>query len=146
MENAKKLAKAANLPGNLIYCDICHGEFAINRETLKEEKVTLTKEETAQTHDVTLTFIQCPLCGKRYVALIDDAETLPIATELRECLKRRLRFISKDKPVPAKLEEKYKKLSRKLNIKRQKLGERYNGSFYQIEDTKEQLDYRYHVR
>ena len=56
MENAKKIAKAANLPSNQIYCDICYGKFSITRETLREEKVMLHKEETAQTHEVTMTF------------------------------------------------------------------------------------------
>ena len=146
MENAKQIAKAANLPSNQIYCDICYGKFSITRETLREEKVMLHKEETAQTHEVTMTFIQCPLCGKRYVALMDDEETLSVLAELRECFRRRLKFVSKSKPVPEKLEHKYKKLSHKLDLKRHKLAERFNGSFYQTDEGKEQLDYRYRVR
>ena len=93
-----------------------------------------------------MTFIQCPLCGKRYVALMDDEETLSVLAELRECFRRRLKFVSKSKPVPEKLEHKYKKLSHKLDLKRHKLAERFNGSFYHTDEGKEQLDYRYRVR
>lgn len=131
-----------------IRCDLCKKEFSLGRESLIEKKVNLYSdfEMKSKPHEVLMTSLFCPHCGKNYPVIIDNEESLLILGELRETMSRRLKFASKGKPIPSKLNEKYKKLTRKLGIKRQKMAEIYNGSFYQTEDGKEQLDYRYHVR
>ena len=131
-----------------IRCDLCKKEFSLGRESLIEKKVNLYSdfEMKSKPHEVLMTSLFCPHCGKNYPVIIDNEESLPILGELKETMARRLKFASKGKPIPSKLNEKYKKLTRKLGIKRQKVAEIYNGSFYQGEDGKEQLDYRYHVR
>lgn len=125
-------------------CDICHHQFQVSRDTLKEENITIEKDGLA--HDVVLTYLYCPNCGKRYPVIMDNSETLPILHELKDCMMRRMKFYGKQKPVPQKLQEKYTKLNRKLDFKRQQLAEKFNGSFYQTDEGKEQLEYRYHVR
>lgn len=132
------------LPDNQTVCDICHHKFQVSRDTLKEENVALEKD--GLTHDVVLTYLCCPSCGKRYPVIMDDAETLPLLRELKDCMVRRMKFYGKQKPVPQKLQEKYTKLNRKLDFKRHRLAEKFNGALYQSEGDTIQLDYRYHAR
>ena len=131
---------------NNIFCDICGANFSVTKDTLTENEVILVKEGSTEQKPVTLTWLQCPHCGKRYVCLMDDAETLAVVKDLRVAMFKRLKFLKANRPVPKKLEAKTTKLQRELNIKRHKLADEYNGSFYQTEDGKEQLDYRIHHR
>ena len=139
----KKVAKLP-MPDNNTVCDICHYQFQVSRDNLKEENVTLEKDGLA--HDVVLTYLRCPSCGKRYPVIMDNAETLPLLHELRDCMMRRMKFYGNHKPVPQKLQEKYTKLNRKLDFRRQQLAEKFNGALYQSEGDTIQLDYRYHAR
>lgn len=139
----KKVAKLP-MPDNNTVCDICHYQFQVSRDNLKEENVTLEKDGLA--HDVVLTYLCCPSCGKRYPVIMDDADTLPILRELRDCMMRRMKFYGTQKSVPQKLQEKYTKLNRKLDFRRQQLAEKFNGALYQSEGDTIQLDYRYHAR
>lgn len=136
--------KDLNLPSNETFCDICNERIRITKDTLKEENVTLKKDNLS--HDVVLTYLCCPSCGKVYPVIMDDKVTLPILHKLRDCMARRMKFYGKQKPIPQKLQEKYTELSRKLNFKRQQLAEKFNGAFYQSEGDTIQLDYRYHAR
>lgn len=139
----KKMAKLP-MPDNNTVCDICHYQFQVSRDNLKEENVTLEKDGLA--HDVVLTYLRCPSCGKRYPVIMDNAETLPLLHELKDCMMRRMKFYGNQKPVPQKLQEKYTKLNRKLDFRRQQLAEKFNGALYQSEGDTIQLDYRYHAR
>nr|DAE38874.1 MAG TPA: MqsA [Caudoviricetes sp.] len=136
--------KNLNLPSNETLCDICNEKIRITKDTLKEENVTLKKDNLS--HDVVLTHLRCPSCGKVYPVIMDDKTTLPILRELRGCMVRRMKFYGKQKPIPQKLQEKYTKLNRKLDFKRQQLAEKFNGALYQSEGDTIQLDYRYHAR
>lgn len=129
---------------NNVVCDLCQHQFQVSQDTLKEENVTLEKDGLA--HDVVLTYLYCPNCGKRYPVIMDNSETLPILHELRDCMMRRMRFYRNQKPVPQKIQEKYTKLNRKLDFRRQQLAEKFNGALYQSEGDTIQLDYRYHAR
>ena len=131
-------------PDTHIECDLCKGHFNLTRDLLKEVSVILEKEGFAP-HEVVLTFLECPICGKRYIVIMDDAKTLALAEKLRNITLRQYRAAKLGKPS-SKLEEKYRDAKWKLNFNRQKLAEKYYGSFYQLEGTTEQLDYRYHAR
>lgn len=136
---AEKVVK----PSDLIVCDICHHEFHLTKDHIEEQKVVLQKEGLDD-KIVQLTNLTCPRCGKKYVVLVDDGETLILAAALREVFLRRMKRSQKNKEIPERLNNKYERLQLKLKLKRQKLAERYNGSFYQTEDGKEQLDYHHH--
>lgn len=133
---------------NTTYCNICKAEFNIAKDTLREERVTLIKSSDGAVINkkVTLTYILCPHCGKTYPVLMDDEGTLLILQELRACLLRRVKFLTAKKPVPQKLQHKYERLNTKLDFKRQKLAEEFDGAFYQYEGDMIQLDYRYRAR
>lgn len=127
-----------------IKCDLCHGEFRLERHHLKEVQVTLNKEGFAA-HEATLTFLECPKCGKRYIVVLDDEKTLALAEKLRSIATKQFKLAKMGKPS-AELEKKYKNAEWKLGFARQKLAEKYYGSLYQLGDTLEQLDYRYRTR
>ena len=130
-------------PSNVVTCDICHRDFALTKNFLEEKKVVLEKEGLEPT-EVVLTVLNCPNCGKYYTVIVDDEETAGIVAELREIIAKEYKARSKGKELPDKLIRKHQTLRRKLSFKRQNLAEKLNGSFYQTEDGKEQLDYHYH--
>lgn len=127
----------------MIVCDICRHEFSLTKDFLAEKRVTLEKEGL-DPKDVTITVLTCPYCGKHYPVILDDEETIGIVTMLKEVLAKEYKASSKGRQPTQKLTRKHHTLRRKLSFKRQQLAEKFNGSFYQTEDGKEQLDYHYH--
>lgn len=127
-----------------VECDICHGEFTVMPDTLREETVTLMQDgkETV----CILTHLRCPCCGKSYPVLLDDTETAEIAQELRTCLARRMKYTAKYKPIPDKLQNKLARIKKQLDFKRRKLAEKFRGALYQFEGDTMQLDYRYRAQ
>ena len=127
-----------------IKCDLCQGNFQLAKEHVKEVQVTLNKEGLAP-HEATLTVLECPLCGKQYIVVLDDEKTLALAVKLRTIAAKQIKFQKLGKPSSI-LDKKYRDLEWKLSFNRQKLAEKYYGSLYQLGDTLEQLDYRYQAR
>lgn len=136
---------AVKQPNNTVICDICHQDFALTKDFLEEKHVALEKEGLEPT-EVTLTVLTCPHCGKHSTVIVDDEETAGIAAELKETVAREYKLQSKGKKPTGKLLRKHQDLHRKLNFKRKCLVEKFDGSFYQIEDGKEQLEFCYHVQ
>lgn len=135
-----------NKTEHTVKCDLCRREFPLTREVVKEEQVTL-HQEGLEPHDVRLTYLLCPLCGKRYPVIMDDESTLPLLDKLRNIMSKQLKQSQRGFQPNLQLEKKRKELNRKLDFKRQKLAEKYNGSLYQLENgLMQQLDYRYHAR
>lgn len=133
-------------PNTNIECDLCHRQFQLSPAVLQEKTVLLTSE-SHQPHEVLMTVLTCPCCGKEYPVMVDDDTTLPIVEKLRVLLTKQVKQVKKGYQPNAELLRKKKQLNWKLDFKRQQLAEKYNGSFYQLEDgTTVQLDYRYHAR
>ena len=130
-------------PSTLVICDMCHREFTLTRQCLTENRVVLEKEGLDPT-EVVLTVLTCPHCGKYYTVIVDDEETTGIAAELKEIVAKEYKLQSKGKKPTDKLLRRHQTLRRKLSFKRQCLAGKFDGSFYQTEDGKEQLDYHYH--
>lgn len=128
----------------MIECDICHSEFTVTPDTLREETVTLMQDGKEAV--CILTFLRCPICGKSYPVLLDDTETEKMAQELRACLARRMKYASKHKPIPDKLQNKLARLTKKLDFNRQRLAEKMSGAVYQFEGDTIQLDYCYRAQ
>lgn len=135
----------AKRPGPLVICDICHREFTLTKQCLTENRVVLEKEGL-DPKEVVLTTLECPCCGKQYPVMMDDDKALEMVNKLSSMYQRRMFFLAKSKKIPAKLDKKYRELEHKLGFRRKSLANEYNKSFYQTEDGKQQLDYRYHVR
>ena len=133
-------------PDHTIKCDLCHREFHLTKDVLKEEQVTLHKDGL-EPHEVLLTYLLCPLCGKRYPVIMDDESTLPLLEKLRNILGKQVKQNQRGFNLNPQLDKKRRELNRKLDFRRQKLAEKYFGSYYQLENgLLEQLDYRYHAR
>lgn len=129
-----------------VKCDLCHRDFNLTKDVVKEEQVTL-HQEGLEPHEVRLSYLYCPLCGKRYPVIMDDETTLPLLEKLRNVMAKQVKQARNGFPQNPQLEKKRKELNRKLDFRRQKLAEKYNGSIYQLENgLMEQLDYRYHAR
>lgn len=135
---------AIEKPSNIVVCDICQRKFALTNSFLEEKKAVLEKEGLEPT-EVVLTILTCPKCGKSYPVILDTEETTAIAEKLRKIVAKEYRLQSKGIRSDTKLIHKRQILQRKLTFKRQQLVGKFNGSFYQTEDGKEQLDYHYHV-
>ena len=88
-----------------IKCDLCHGEFRLNKDSVKEEQVTLLKEGS-EPHPVVLTYLNCPLCGKRYPVIMDDAKTLPILAKMRRVVAKQVKLAKAGKPASPELAKK----------------------------------------
>ena len=131
-------------PSNNITCDICHRKVALTKDLLEEKEVVLEKDGV-DPHKVTLTVLTCPMCGKSYPVLMDDSETSAILAELKTVVQKQYKAQAKGIQPKAKVTRKQQSLRNKLNFKRQQLAKKFDKSFYQTEDGKEQLDYHYHV-
>lgn len=105
-------------PEHTIKCDLCHGKFRLTKDVLKEEQVTL-HQEGLDPHEVRLTYLYCPLCGKRYPVIMDDETTLPLLEKLRKVLAKQVKLARKGAPKSAELERKHKDLNWKLDFRRQ---------------------------
>ena len=133
-------------PNTNIKCDICGREFVLNRNVLIEQEITLQKEDL-KPHKVRVTFLTCPCCGKEYPVIVDDETTLPLLDKLQVVLAKQVKQVKRGFNPSPELARKKQQLNWKLDFKRQQLAEKYNGSFYQLEDgTLVQLDYRYRTR
>lgn len=135
---------AKSRPSPEVTCDICHNQFTLTKGCLTENEVTLEKKGL-EPKTVTLTTLECPVCGKQYPVTMDDEETKAILQELTVLYKRKLILQHKNKQVHAKVAERHRQLERKLGFKRKNLAIEYNRSFYQNADGKQQLDFHYHV-
>lgn len=127
-----------------IVCDICKAEYNVSKDTLREERVTLEKDGISI--EATITILQCPVCGKTYPVIVDTCKSLTLLEKVRETYYKRAKYLSKNKPIPTRLDEKYKTLNQKLDFQRQQIAEKFNGAIYQLDGDKIQLDYRYHAR
>lgn len=127
-----------------IVCDICKGEFDMTRESLREIHVLLEKGDIST--NATVTLLQCPRCGKTYPVIVDTEKSCQLLNKLQEIQYKRFKYLSKHKPIPTRLDERYKMLNQKLDFQRQQIAEKFNGAIYQLDGDTIQLDYRYHAR
>lgn len=132
------------LPSKTVVCDLCHQEFELTRDSLRDEKTLLNKD--GETHEVTLTYLSCPKCGKQYPVVMDDEETLPILEKLQRVTIHSATYLRVYGKIPYKLRKKKLNLNWKLDFKRQQLAKKFNGALYQYEGDTIQLDYCYHAQ
>ena len=135
---------AVQKPSDVVTCDICHKIFTLTKALLDTKKVMLEKDGMTP-EEVVLTQVNCPHCGKMYPVLVDTEETTAILADLTAVTTRIYKVQAEKRQPTLKMIRKYNNLNRKLIFKRQQLAKKFNGSFYQTEDGKEQLDYHYHV-
>lgn len=132
---------------NRVVCDICGREFGLNKSNLNTVQANLYLGNDTWSDPVEITFLTCPCCGKQYPVIVDDSETTALMEDYKELYKKRQKWLNMKKPVPQKLQAKYKALQKKISFNRMQIAEKYSNASYQLEDgTFIQLDYRYHER
>lgn len=127
-----------------IRCDICNREFDLSPSYIDEKDLVV--EKNLAEIPVTVTFLTCPHCNKQYPVIVDNEESKRLLEEQTQLYKKQLMFRKFKKSIPKKLADKYSKTVTALRSERHKIQEDLDGSFYQTDEGKEQLDYRYHVR
>ena len=138
------MSETIKTPDRNIICDICKKPFILTKDCLVEKELAL-KTVNSGLINCKVTMLTCPHCGKQYPVIVDDAESAAIVEDLRIVLQKIYSAKSKKHNVPSRLINKQHTLRNKLSFKRQQLAKKLEGSFYQTEDGKEQLDYHYHV-
>lgn len=133
------------MKNNLIQCDICGSPLLVNSGHLYEKELDLTYGK-GNTEHVTVTFIHCDTCGKDIAVLVDNEESQQLLSDVKHLYLKKMRFTSRHKPVPAKLDCKCRAMDTKLDRLRRDLAKRFDGALYQSEGNTIQLDYRYHAR
>ena len=130
---------------NMVSCDLCKAGFAVTRDALTEQDIMLEREGFPD-HPAQMTILTCPHCGKSYPVIVDDETTIPLVQEMRQLYAKSMKYKSKGQSIPDRMNQRLIKTQRKLSFRRRQLAEKFNGSFYQTEDGKQQLEYRYHER
>ena len=130
---------------NMVSCDLCKASFAVTRDALTEQDIVLEREGFPG-HPAQMTVLTCPHCGKSYPVIVDDETTVELVKEMRQLYAKVLKYHSKKQSIPTRLNQRLIKTQRKLSFRRRVLAAKFNGSFYQTEDGKQQLEYRYHER
>lgn len=120
-----------------IICDECKGTFGLAAIDLKEEDIIVDDGVGLR-----MTFFTCPVCSKRYTILVDSKDTLRVLADYIDICKRLTKHHNKHKNPPQKLVERMFKTKQRLINARNRLNKRYDKSFYQIGDRKEQLEIR----
>lgn len=128
---------------NEVACSHCGGSFSVATGMLSEQTVNsfTLPDKSYLLQRIVITSITCPHCGVKYAVQVDDGDTNKALAELREVMAKRLSYLRKNVPCPVRMEAKYHKLNHKLDFLRAQLAKKLDGSFYQSEEGKEQLDF-----
>ena len=100
----------------------CKNEVTVSSANLHRGKFMDNSGKT-----IWLTYFDCPECGKRHYVQIDDMHTNAMLEDIKRLSARFAVLKRKDKQVPQKQSDKFKKLRTKLKTMRSKLEKEYNG-------------------
>ena len=95
-------------------CDICKRWFNVTTDKLKMETATVI--DKTGSNRLQITSVTCPLCGKTYPVVVDDAETIKLRLEVESLLRKRLKYVQEHHPVPFRLAAKIGKLNGKSHL------------------------------
>lgn len=114
----------------MLSCDECLKSFEVNSSLLKRERVNVISAGECE-ESITLSYIDCPYCGKRHFVQIDNEETKSKLDEMIGILIP-LKYRKKKKKKIAK----YKAINKYLNSIRTKLMIEYSGIEIVMADCK----------
>jgi DNA-directed RNA polymerase subunit RPC12/RpoP len=118
-----------------INCAYCSEKIQVNSIKVRSKEVVICDENIK----VTLSYFKCPHCNKENHVAIDDKESLEIMNKVKRLLRQTTFIATIKKAKREQLEEEANKLIVELKERRKALL-KYNKSFYQYDDYKEQLD------
>lgn len=123
-------------------CDICKNNFVLAYPTATEDEVLLIREWVTIGENNTqlyISYFKCPTCGKKYISIVDNHKTLDLKQRMEEIAKQYSTTSTFKKQERNIIE--MKQLQESVKRITQSIYRKYQGSFYQTEDGKEQLDF-----
>lgn len=123
----------------LIECENCKKRFKA-----ANENITHKKEFKSNGQSIFLTYYDCPECGKRCFVQIDDNSSLQelarVTAEFRSLTFKRQR----DKEIPKKQSEKFKKARQHLSDYRMNLMKEFTGKIV-VDETGVEYELRFSI-
>lgn len=128
----------------LVECEDCKHRFSISAGQAAYQ-VTHKKKYVVDGKEIFLTYYDCPKCGRRHFVQIDDANTLRQLREVSTQMGKLTAMKRKDKEIPKKITDKFKKARKHLANNRNKLMKIYTGVSVHDEATDSDFVLRFSV-
>lgn len=112
---------------NLMFeCEVCKTIFPVSSEQAPNS-LTHKKEYTVNNKKIFLTYYDCPHCGKRHFVQIDDVNSLQQLTNVKKQFVRFAAAKTKEKEIPKRQSEDFKKARQNLSVYRTNLMKEFTG-------------------
>lgn len=128
----------------LVECEDCKEKFRITSGNAVNA-VTHKKEFNVNGQSIFLTYYDCPKCGRRHYAQIDDAASLNKLKEVSRQFVKLAAAKKRGKDIPQKQSAKFKKARQYLSDYRMKLMKEYTGKLVHDNETDSDFELRFSV-
>ena len=128
----------------LVECEDCHEKFSVTSgEAI--QSVTHKREFVVDGRSIFLTYYDCPKCGRRHYVQIDDATSLNKLKEVSRQFVKLAVLKKKDKEIPQKQLDKFKKNRKHLADYRMGLMKTFTGKSLHDDETDVDFILRFNV-
>lgn len=103
-------------------CRKCKHEFDISQNVRHN-----VAYEDQDGRSILLTYYDCPSCGMRHFVQVDNGASVGMLLAVRKDIARIANARSKGRKIPAKMQDKYKKHNRHLDVYRTRLMREWSG-------------------
>lgn len=107
--------------GLRVECEECKHQFSVSKEN-----TIFNEMHEIENKRIYLTYYDCPECGKRYFVQIDDAKSLEKLKKCKRIMTSLMVLRAKDKAIPKKQSEDFKKNRKHLAEIRNQLMKDYD--------------------
>lgn len=128
----------------LVECEDCKHKFQISSGD-SAGQVTHKKEFNVNGKSIFLTYYDCPSCGRRHYAQIDDATSLNKLKEVKNMFIKLSIVKKRGKEIPQKQLAKFKKARQHLSDYRMNLMKEYTGKSIHNDETDSNFVLRFSV-
>lgn len=128
----------------MVECEDCKEKFML---TAGETNGQLTHKKVFEVDGRTifLTYYDCPKCGRRHFAQIDDVTSLKILKEVKGMFAKLSVKRKEGKIIPEKQSARFKKARKHLSNYRTNLMKRYTGKLIHDNETESDFELRFSV-
>lgn len=128
----------------IVKCETCEKYFQIGMPNAASHVVHKKKYDT-NGRSIFLTYYDCPKCGRRHYAQVDDNRTLGILKENQRMFIKLAAKRAKGKPIPKSQSDKYKKRTKHLRDCRMELMKEFTGVMLHDDETDTSFELRFSV-
>lgn len=128
----------------MVECEDCKQKFEITSGE-DAHSITYKKEFTVNGQSIFLTYYDCPKCGRRHYAQIDDVTSLNKLKEVSRQFVKLAVAKKKGKEIPQKQSAKFKKARQRLSDYRMNLMKQYTGKLIHDNETDSDFVLRFSV-